>query len=151
MKRVVKLKLTLIAILIALILFFYFDFVAEKVCFEEDCFSIKVADSPEERALGLMNVKPLGENKGMLFVFNESDRHSFWMKDTLIPLDIIWIDSNLKVVHIKANARPCVVADDLCERYTSNKDALYVLELNAGKAEEFEISIGDEVVFRNFG
>jgi len=152
MRKRTKAKLLFICAFLAIAVFLYFDSIDEKVCFDENCFKVSVADSPEERALGLMNVKSLGENKGMLFVFDESDFHSFWMKNTLIPLDMIWIDSEYRVVHIKANARPCVVSNEgLCPSYSPNKKALYVLELNSGKAEEYGISVGDEVVFRNLG
>ena len=114
--------------------------------------NVEIADEPQEQSLGLMRRQSLEENSGMLFIFENEQIRNFWMKNTLIPLDMIWIDSEYRVVHIKANARPCVVSNEgLCPSYSPNKKALYVLELNSGKAEEYGISVGDEVVFRNLG
>jgi len=70
----------------------------------------------------------LPEKKGMLFVFPTSDIHDFWMKNTIIPLDMIWIDNQFKVVHI-ANAQPCT--EDPCKIYAPRTLAKYVLEINS--------------------
>jgi len=112
----------------------------KQVCINEMCFEVEVADDDKERQIGLMNRDFLEEDKGMLFVFPESDIHSFWMKDTLIPLDMIWIDKNMKVVFIKENATP------LSEEIISpNAEALYVLEVNGGSVERKGIEVGEGV------
>ena len=64
-----------------------------KICFKERCFRVEIAQTPKQRAQGLMFRQDLAEDHGMLFDFNENGRHSFWMKNTLVPLDIIWINS----------------------------------------------------------
>ena len=123
----------------------------EKVCFKEKCFDVEIADSPEEREQGLMlrEAKDFGENQGMLFIFKNIGVYPFWMKNTLIPLDIIWISKDkeiLKVVSIANNVKPC--KDNIltsCEVYTPDEKALYVLEVNAGFVDENKIEIGSRV------
>ncbi|HLC77722.1 MAG TPA: DUF192 domain-containing protein [Candidatus Nanoarchaeia archaeon] len=105
-------------------------------------FEVEIADTQLERAQGLMFRKELKENSGMLFIFPESDKHSFWMKNTFIPLDIIWIDENFKIVYIYENAQPC---RDICDSITPSKDARYVLEINSGLAEKYNFNMGDRV------
>ena len=112
----------------------------KQVCINEMCFEVEVADDDKERQIGLMNRDFLEEDKGMLFVFPESDIHSFWMKDTLIPLDMIWINENGEIVFIKENATP------LSEEIISpNAEALYVLEVNGGSVERKGIEVGEGV------
>ncbi len=108
-----------------------------QVCFEEKCFQVEVPRTAEEKQQGLMFRENLAENKGMLFIFDESERHSFWMKNTKIPLDMIWIDKNGKVVHIHRNAQPC---EGTCPSITPDEKAKYVLEINAGLAEKYDIN-----------
>lgn len=104
-------------------------------------FNVEVADSPEEQAAGLMHRLNLPENEGMLFVFEDEKPRAFWMKNTLIPLDMIFMDSNLTVVDIK-HAVPC--SSEPCELYHS-RPAQYVLEINKGLSEENKISVGSTV------
>ena len=73
------------------------------ICFKEYCFSVELATTDQERARGLMYREAVNNNSGMLFIFNQPDRHSFWMKNTLIPLDIIWLNDNKQVVFINKN------------------------------------------------
>ena len=101
-----------------------------------------------------MNREPesFGEARGMLFVFEEEGIYSFWMKNTLIYLDMIWISKEngiLKVVSIANNVPPC--KENMlvpCEVYTPDEKALYVLEVNAGSVSRYGIKIGDEVKMR---
>jgi len=101
--------------------------------------SLEIADSPEERRVGLMFRDPLPENHGMLFVFGREQAYSFWMMDMRFSLDIIWIDSNGIVVHIENNVPPCSRA---CPSYQPNVSALYVLEVNAGFADSIDLHEG---------
>ena len=117
-----------------------------EVCFEENCFSVELALAQEEQARGLMFREFLNEDKGMLFVYDEEKIYNFWMKNTLIPLDIIWINSNKEVVYIKHEAQPC---NDLCESISPKENAQFVLEINAGITEKLNIIIGDEIKFYN--
>ena len=77
-----------------------------EVCFDNNCFEIEIVSDEVSRAKGLMNRTELGDNEGMLFVWEQEGVYSFWMKDTLIPLDMIWINSEKEVVFIKENAVP---------------------------------------------
>ena len=95
-------------------------------------FQCELADTYEERQVGLMNRETLDEDVGMLFVFDSPTTVSFWMKDTLIPLDIIFINATGYVVNIEeANPEP-EVYDYLLTRYPSQGHVLYVLEINQG-------------------
>lgn len=102
----------------------------------------KIADTQEARETGLMNFNYLPENEGMLFIFQDLSQYDgFWMKDTLIPLDIIFIDDN-KVVDI-IEAEPC--EKDPCQIYSPEKKTLKVLEVNKGLSRKIGLEIGDEV------
>ena len=81
----------------------------------------------------------------MLFVFRDSDYRSFWMKNTLIELDIIYIDSGKRIVDIHRKVPPCQA--DPCPSYPSNSPARYVLELDGGEAERLGMKAGDQVDF----
>ena len=116
------------------------------VCFGNECFKVKVADERAERERGLMFVFALGKNEGMLFVFDSEGRYGFWMKNTLIPLDMIWIDESGEIVFIKENALPC--SSNECETYVPDNDALYVLEVNSGAVDEFGLKAGDNAEIR---
>ncbi len=104
---------------------------------------IEVVKTPEERARGLMFREGLEENDGMLFVFEEEGYPSFWMKNVRFPLDILWLDGDLMVVHISANTPPCRA--EPCEIYTSPKPAKYVLELKANFTLKNDVKIGDKL------
>ena len=142
-------KLIILAlILIILVSYFYFLINETKkeqkqVCFETKCFNIKIADTQIERIDGLMNQEILGEDEGMLFVFDEEGTYGFWMKNMKFPIDIVWIDKNLTVVETTKNISPCT--EEPCKSYYSKSPILYVLELNAGKIEEFDIVNGMKV------
>jgi uncharacterized membrane protein (UPF0127 family) len=104
-------------------------------------FTVELAETSEKQALGLMFRDSLPEDHGMLFVFPVEARRSFWMKNTRIPLDILYFDADLRLVSVSANARPCKV--QTCPAYPSAGPARYVLELTAGKASELAVRPGD--------
>lgn len=108
----------------------------------------ELADTSEERARGLMFRPTLETNRGMLFVFAEAQQWSFWMKNTRIPLDIIWMDQKKKIVHIARRVPICSRTDDGCPQYQPNENALYVLELAAGSAEVFNLDRGSALRFQ---
>ena len=119
-----------------------------SVCFDNDdkdsfCIEVEIVDDVSERAKGLMFRESLSKGSGMLFVYDDVGEYSFWMKNTLIPLDMIWIDKEMRIVDIK-NAVPCVVEE--CISYGGEVSASYVLEVNAGFVEEKGLEVGDEVV-----
>jgi uncharacterized protein len=113
-----------------------------KICIRAACFYVEVADTPMEESLGLMYRKSLDADKGMLFVFDSEEIHAFWMKNTLIPLDMIWMDSSRNIVYIYRNAQPC--GEGLCPAISPNRNAKYVLEVNSGTCEKYGFSVGDK-------
>lgn len=117
----------------------------DNVCFGRRCIRVEIADTQAERELGLQYRHQLADNDGMLFVFTDSGRYGFWMKDTLIPLDIIWLDHNREIVHIQTDVPPC--SADPCPVYQPGQDAVYVLEINAGKAKHLGLAIGRQAEF----
>lgn len=113
----------------------------QPLSLNEQEFLVEIADTPLERQQGLMNRNFMPEHQGMLFVFEAEGLRSFWMKNTLIPLDMIWLDSNRKIVDIQT-ADPCRVEN--CPSYLGNAPAQYVLELNQGV---LNAAVGDTVEF----
>jgi uncharacterized membrane protein (UPF0127 family) len=119
-----------------------------EIYFESHSFEVEIADSPEERARGLMFREELGENQGMLFVYKEEADRSFWMKNTLIPLDIIFLNSDLEVINIeKADPEPDTSDENLAS-YRSERPAQYVLEINQNRSEEIGLEKGSEMSLR---
>ncbi len=109
-------------------------------------FQVELADTPEARSLGLMYRSHLDPDKGMLFDFGPPDPVSFWMKNTLIPLDIIFIGADGRVVNVAADAIP----GDLTP-IDSDGAVTGVLEINGGEAAKLDIEPGDIVRHRMFG
>lgn len=108
----------------------------------------ELADTTEKRARGLMFRDSLPQDRGMLFTFPEPQEWSFWMKNTRIPLDILWVDTNKKIIHIERNVPGCSRTDDGCPNYQSNAPALYVLELAAGTADALHLQRGVKLQFQ---
>ena len=106
-------------------------------------FSAEVASDDLSRAQGLMNRDRLASDSGMLFVFRHSDQRWFWMKNTLIPLDILFFDSSRKLVSMQTDVPPCRQAP--CPTYPSGEPARYVLELAAGTAARIGTRIGSQL------
>ena len=104
-------------------------------------FTVELAQTADEQALGLMFREEMDDDRGMLFLFPVEAMRSFWMKNTRIPLDIFYFDADLKLVSVAENARPCKTRR--CPNYPSKGPAKYVLELNAGKAAELGVQPGD--------
>jgi uncharacterized membrane protein (UPF0127 family) len=109
-------------------------------------FTVEIADTAEKQALGLMFRDSLPEDAGMLFIFPNEAPRSFWMKNTRISLDIMYFDKELRLVSISADTKPCRVKR--CPSYPSVAPAMYVLELNAGMAEELGVGVGDRLVLK---
>lgn len=113
-----------------------------QVCINNTCFSIEIAETPQERQIWLMHREHLPEKSGMLFVFQQQSPYGFWMKNTLIPLDMIWIDQDQKIIDIQ-QAVPCTT--DPCPSYKPSWPALYVLELNSWISEKYGIKVWDNI------
>lgn len=103
---------------------------------------VEFAESDYETQTGLMYRKSMEKNQGMLFIFPDMSIHSFYMKNTAIPLDIIFIDDEMKIVSFQENAEP------FNENGLSSKVPIkYVLEVNAGLVQEWHLEIGDRITF----
>ena len=108
----------------------------------------EIADTTEKRAKGLMYRDSLAKDRGMLFTFAEPQMWTFWMKNTRISLDIIWMDGKKRIVHIERNVPACPRTDDGCPQYQPNENALYVLELAAGVADALQLRRGSVLKFQ---
>ena len=95
---------------------------------------------------GLMFREKMDADKGMLFIFEKEGEYPFWMKNTLIPLDIIWINEDKEVVFISENAQPCN-EEYSCSSINPGNNAKYVLEINGGISEKIGLKIGDKANF----
>ncbi|PSH02452.1 MAG: hypothetical protein BRC26_00480, partial [Nanohaloarchaea archaeon QH_8_44_6] len=91
--------------------------------------------------------KNLDENHGMIFMYDKSETRSFWMKNTLIPLDIIFLDSNRTIINIEKAYPEPDTADSELERYRSGAPAQYVIEVNQNFTDRNNIEVGDTVKF----
>lgn len=105
--------------------------------------SLEIVDDDKSRALGLSGREYLASGSGMLFVFDSPDRQCFWMKDMKFPLDIVWLNSDKQVVYLQENVSP----DSYPHNFCSDDLAQYVIELNAGQAREFGITLGQTLEF----
>lgn len=119
---------------------------AEIILPDKTRVSAEVAATEAERNQGLMHRTSLGKDQGMLFVFDAPDLHAFWMKNTLIPLDMLWLDRSGTVVSLTADVPPCTA--DPCPTYPPTAAASYVLEMSAGYAKAHKIAVGDRLALR---
>ncbi len=106
---------------------------------------VEIANDDELRAQGLMFRDRLAPDAGMLFLFPEDGEYPFWMKNTRIPLDMIWIDANKRVAHVKFDVPPCRA--DPCPSYPPHARARYVLEVAGGVARQHGLKAGDVLRF----
>jgi|GEM_PF-901082 len=105
----------------------------------------EIVDSPDKRSKGLMFRQSMASDRGMLFLFPEAGNFSFWMKNTLIPLDILWLDESGTILHLESNVPICTRKDDECQKYQSPHKSSQVLELNAGMAEKLGLAVGSQL------
>lgn len=144
-----------LSVLLALIVLF--TGIAEQADADSDCarpwsfthklrvgeasFNVAVASTGQERMRGLSGVCPMAANEGLYFVFPAPGLLPFWMKDMRFPLDIVWIDAQQRVLHIRENVAP----ETFPAVFVPEQPARYVLEINAGRARETGIQVGDVV------
>ena len=119
---------------------------AEAVFPDKTVVSLEVARNEPERSRGLMHRTSLPERAGMIFLFDRPGIYPFWMKNTLIPLDMFWTDTTGKVVWIAESVPPCQA--DPCPEYPPKAVASYVIETNAGFAKRHGVKVGDVVTLR---
>jgi hypothetical protein len=94
---------------------------------------------------GLMFRTSLAPDHGMLFVHAEAGNYQHWMYQVLIPLDIIWLDSNRDIVEMAENAQPCKTQASKCAQYGGKQISAYVLEIGGGMARKYGLSVGQRV------
>jgi uncharacterized membrane protein (UPF0127 family) len=154
MKKNIRFGKTLLAILlISVIAVFYTTFSIKRspnpdkytLNIQGKELTVEVADTPQKRKKGLMYRNEMPADEGMIFFFGSEGDHSIWMKNTYIPLDIIWVGADKKIVHIESNVPPC--EKDPCKSYESKFPSKYVIEVNAGWVSKNKIEVGDVVEF----
>jgi len=118
------------------------EFSRDTIMIDDIELTVQVADTDHRRADGLMFQEELPYDEGMLFVFDDSKKRSFWMSNMQFSLDIIWIDSQENIVHIEKNVPPCNNTETkTCPRYDGGgKNAKYILEVTSGFVDEFKIT-----------
>jgi uncharacterized membrane protein (UPF0127 family) len=154
----VRKSIALVAVLSVLVaIFLFFSYAGSShnqtmakystIIFENGAnLTAEIAQTPSEVGQGLMFRESLCEGCGMLFVFPREGACGFWMKNTLIPLDIIFLSSNKTVIDMKENFAPCKTAE--CNTYASSAPCAYAIEANAGFAKQNKISSGQQVAIR---
>lgn len=120
---------------------------AEAVFPDKTRVTLEIAQSDAERARGLMFRTSLPENGGMIFIFEDPGQHAFWMKNTLISLDLLWLDRSGRVVWIAEHVPPCKA--DPCPNYPPGAEASYVVEVNAGFVKKHGVKVGDKLELHN--
>lgn len=118
---------------------------APQVCLQGDCVTVEVVSKMEDMARGLMFRSGLDKDKGMLFVFQSDGNPSFWMKNMRFNLDILWIDSDGRIVDIGRNVPAC--SADPCKIYTPRGASRYVLEVSSGYTAIHRWREGDKLSF----
>jgi len=153
MKMFLQLLLLAVIVVISAYLLFYFFKVyppviqkqeaLSSVCIGKNCFQVELEKTEAQREQGLMFRKELDKDKGMLFIFDKEGFYPFWMKNTLIPLDMVWIDANNNVIFFAQDVQPC--KSFICPSVIPTGKAKYVLELNAGTCKDIGLKLGDTV------
>jgi len=117
-----------------------------SVCFSDRCVTVEIVEKPADLVRGLQFRQSLPAMTGMLFIMPKVALHSFWMKDTLIALDMIWLNESRQIVFIERDVPPCSTGAQ-CPAYAPDGPARYILELNAGEAYRLGLAVGDEARF----
>ena len=122
--------------------FIFILFILTSSCFANSApvLTIEIAATPDEKSWGLMGRRTLGENQGMLFVFPDQAVHDVWMKNTYLPLDVVFLSADGHIVSILENLQPCL--HEPCEIYSPQVAANFMLELNAGFSHLHQLQIG---------
>jgi hypothetical protein len=110
----------------------------------EDFIEAEIATTEADHQRGLMHRTQLAADRGMLFFFPSPGLHGFWMSETLIPLDIVWLDADRRIVSISRDAQPCPSGVS-CPIYSPSAPAQFVLELAAGEAARRNLQVGDQL------
>jgi uncharacterized membrane protein (UPF0127 family) len=141
----IRALIALFALFVVFVFLFWFLYpkIPQKAEIGGQVLELIVAKSDYERTLGLSGMSNLPENSAMLFIFQKESLAGIWMKDMLFPIDIFWLDSSLRIIHIEKNVSP----DSFPQIFNPESKALYVLETNSGLADKNEIQVNDIVRF----
>ncbi len=145
-KSIFSLSIFLIIILLFILINLFKIKDAPKVIIDGKAITVEIANDEATRTQGLSNREILDPDKGMLFIFPQKNKYTFWMKDMHFPLDIIWIDGDM-IVTISENLPPEGLNPKII--YSSTKPIDKVLEINAGLTRKLNIKIGDKLIFKN--
>lgn len=150
MPKVRIVLISLIVLFLILLLSFLFNkkntFPKEiKINIKDYNYYLETASTSKERQIGLSNRQSLCTNCGMLFIFPRQKIHTFWMKDTHVPLDMIWLDKKFKIVKIST-----VLETNSEKRYANKNKAKYVIELNANEVFKRDLKVGDTIQLPDF-
>lgn len=116
-----------------------------EITIKNNTWKVEIADNDVDRNRGLSNRKVLYQNSGLLFAFDRMNYQSFWMKDMLIPIDMIFLDDDWKIVLIESNLQP----NSFPNIFGSSVKSQYVLEVNALEANLYNLAVGDQAIFLN--
>jgi len=110
---------------------------------------IKIETMIDNRDLmrGMMFRTSIASDHGMLFVHSKADKHPYWMYQTLIPLDMIWMDDQHHIIEVAENAQPCNTVASQCRTYGGTEPSRYVLELGGGMAKKYGLKLGDTIAW----
>lgn len=127
MSRITKIGFTLLLFLQTDFCFAYQNLPSVQVVLQGLPYQLEIADTVGRKKCGLMYRKTLAKDAGMLFVYSHSGDHRIWMKNTLIPLTVIWLDAQARIINIK-KLKPCRQSN--CPSYSSDRPSSYILELH---------------------
>ena len=143
--------LVLLVVILAVAKFKGFDFLPSftksTATINNQTYNLLIAKDDKSRQVGLSKRKSLDQKQAMLFIFDKKGIYSFWMKDTQIPLDIIFINDG-KIVYIVKNAKPENNNKGPLPIYTPPTEGNYVLEVNGGQSDKFNFKKGDTVTLK---
>lgn len=150
-KENIRLLLGAIVVLFAVVLIITLLVTGKKITtaqINNQTFKVEVAKTDKERQMGLSGKNNLSKDQGMLFVFDNPDYYSFWMKEMKFPIDIIYLNGD-KVVTVIESAQPPTSSNENLTIYQPEEKADRVLEVNAGTAQKHKITIGSVVKIKN--
>lgn len=116
-----------------------------RLVINNNVWNVEIASNEADRVNGLSNRKTLRNKNGMLFAFDRQAAQTFWMKDMLIPIDMIFFDSNWNIVEIDGNLQP----NSFPKVFGDKVKSKFVLEVNAGEADSYGLKVGDTAIFLN--
>ena len=144
MKRKILFLVFIILALATALIFYLQKNKQPEICLKSNCYFVEIARTQTERERGLMDRNNLGKNEGMLFINEKEGIYPFWMKNVLIPLDIIWFNKSKEVVFMAIGAEPC---KDECQLIYPDQNAQYILEVNSGEINRMNLQLGNKAEF----